>query len=111
MNRDHLIEQIERIAAIHISGNRQPCMSGDPRDRLSPLQRRNLSDLANNILDVVEPMLRSDEREKCARIARGQLPMDVHPDSPYYGFGRRQANDFERGIEKGRELAAKDIRR
>ena len=49
------------------------------------------------------------ERERCAKVAHTPNPyMDVHPDSPFYGFGAPR-NDFERGIERGRELAAAAI--
>lgn len=43
-NRAELIEFMERTLAVYFSWNRQPCMSGDMRDRLSPLRRRELSD-------------------------------------------------------------------
>ena len=41
-----LIEAIEVALASFFSGNNMPDMSGDPRRRLSPLQRRNLTDAA-----------------------------------------------------------------
>lgn len=47
-----LREDLERALAIHFSQNRQPCMSGDPRDRLSPLQRRNMNDAVDAILSL-----------------------------------------------------------
>jgi len=50
---ESMIERVERALAIHFSGNRQPCMSGDPRDRLSPLQRRNLSDAARAAIEAM----------------------------------------------------------
>lgn len=43
-------EYLERLLALYFSGNRQPCMSGDPRDRLSPLRRRDLEDAVREIL-------------------------------------------------------------
>lgn len=44
------VEEIGRELAFFFSGNNQPCMSGDPRDRLSPLRRRDLDDAANAAL-------------------------------------------------------------
>ena len=40
------VAPMEWALAIHFSQNRQPCMSGDPRDRLSSQQRRQLRDAA-----------------------------------------------------------------
>lgn len=47
--------------------------------------------------------------EKDAGIARGPLPLDVSPESPNYGLGMPR-NDFDRGVERGREQAAAAIR-
>jgi hypothetical protein len=41
-----VLGRLECSLASFIGGNRQPHMSGDPRERLSPLQRRNTSDAA-----------------------------------------------------------------
>lgn len=38
---DRLAETIGRYLASEVSGNNQPCMSGDPRDRLHPHRRRH----------------------------------------------------------------------
>lgn len=43
-------ELIERALAIHFSQNRQPHMSGDPRERLSALQRRNMEDARDAVI-------------------------------------------------------------
>lgn len=47
--------------------------------------------------------------ERAARVARGQLPYDVSPESPFYGLGAPR-NDFDRGVDRGRETAAQAIR-
>ena len=43
-------ELIERALAIRFSQNRQPHMSGDPRERLSALQRRNMEDARDAVI-------------------------------------------------------------
>lgn len=43
-------EELENILAIFFAHNRQPHMSGDPRARLSPLQRRDMEDAITEIL-------------------------------------------------------------
>jgi hypothetical protein len=45
-------EELERLLALYFSGNRMPCMSGDPRDRLSPMRKRDLSDAVTSILEA-----------------------------------------------------------
>jgi hypothetical protein len=45
-------EVLERLLALSFSANRMPCMSGDPRDRLSPLRKRDLSDAVTSILEA-----------------------------------------------------------
>lgn len=45
-----MIEAIERALAIHFSQNRQPHMSGDPRERLSAMQRRNMEDARDAVI-------------------------------------------------------------
>lgn len=44
------VEAVEWALAIHFSSNRQPAMSGDPRDRLSALQRRNMELARDSVL-------------------------------------------------------------
>lgn len=51
----------------------------------------------------------AEERERCARVAFGQKPLDVHEESPLYGMGHPRT-DFDRGIARGREQAAAAIR-
>lgn len=66
------IEEIARALAIFFANNRQPCMSGDPRDRLSPLRRRDLDDAASAVLALFAPFLAEKERaerERCAKVA------------------------------------------
>lgn len=43
-------ELIERELAIHFTQNRQPHMSGDPRERLSAMQRRNMEDARDAVI-------------------------------------------------------------
>ena len=59
-------EQLERSLAVFFSGSNQPDMSGDPRNRLSPLQRRRLSDAIN----AVWPIARAAALREAAGIAR-----------------------------------------
>lgn len=42
-------EAIEWVLAPYFSGNRMPHMSGDPRNRLSPLQRRDVENASREI--------------------------------------------------------------
>jgi hypothetical protein len=37
-----------------VSGNSQPCMSGDPRDRLYPHTRRQFDDAIRAVADAIE---------------------------------------------------------
>jgi hypothetical protein len=50
---NEMVERVEWALAIFFSQNRMPCMSGDPRDRLSSLQRRNLSDAARAAIEAM----------------------------------------------------------
>lgn len=50
---DAMVERLEWAMAVYFSQNRQPCMSGDPRDRLGPHQRRALSDAIRAALAVI----------------------------------------------------------
>lgn len=47
-------DKLEQLLAVLVSQNRQPCMSGDMRDRLSSMQRRQVSDAA---LDIMEELI------------------------------------------------------
>jgi hypothetical protein len=60
-------EKLEYALAMHFSSNRMPHMSGDPRNRLSSLQRRNMEDAVTSILEVIGPILTPAEVE--ARVA------------------------------------------
>ena len=50
-------EAVEWALAVHFSQNRQPCMSGDPRDRLSSLQRRKMEDARDAVLGALAPLI------------------------------------------------------
>lgn len=53
-----MTEHLEQLLAMLVTQNRQPCMSGDPRDRLSPLQRQQAAMAATAIIrEVVTPQL------------------------------------------------------
>ena len=54
-------ENLEYALAMHFSSNRMPHMSGDPRNRLSSLQRRNMEDAVTSILEVIGPCLTPEE--------------------------------------------------
>ncbi len=92
-------EKLEYALAMHFSSNRMPHMSGDPRSRLSSLQRRNMEDAVTSILEVIGPVLTPaevDERitsarkdaliKAAARVSNyavtahqhGSLPIDPH---------------------------------
>jgi hypothetical protein len=45
-----LRHELGYLLAAYFSGNRQPCMSGDPRDRLNQFQRRDMEDAITSIL-------------------------------------------------------------
>ncbi len=64
------VEEIGQALAIFFANNRQPCMSGDPRDRLSPLRRRDLDDATSAILALFAPILAETERATVKRIAQ-----------------------------------------
>jgi hypothetical protein len=54
-------EAVEWALAVHFTQNRQPCMSGDPRDRLSSLQRRNMEDARDAVLEALAPLVAARE--------------------------------------------------
>lgn len=51
--REELAETIGRSIACMVSGNNQPHMSGDPRNRLSPLKRRHFDEACDNAAEAV----------------------------------------------------------
>jgi hypothetical protein len=63
-------EELEYALAMHFSNNRMPHMSGDPRNRLSSLQRRNMEDAVTSILEVIGPCLTPAEVEARVKEAR-----------------------------------------
>jgi hypothetical protein len=54
MRREKLAERLEKRLAIYFSHNSQPVMSGDPRDRCSPIQRRHLSEAVQAVLEEIQ---------------------------------------------------------
>ena len=51
MTRDELERKIGHHVAFAMTGNRMPDMSGDARNRLSPMQRRNCDHAVEAIID------------------------------------------------------------
>jgi hypothetical protein len=51
-----VVEAVEWALAVHFSQNRQPCMSGNPRDRLSSLQRRNMENARDSVLRTLHAL-------------------------------------------------------
>jgi hypothetical protein len=56
MTPEDIAERLERRLAFYFSHNNQPCMSGDPRDRCSPLQRRNLSEAVASVIEEIQDL-------------------------------------------------------
>jgi hypothetical protein len=74
-NTEELREKLGYALAMHFSGNRMPHMSGDPRNRLSPSQRRNMEDAITSILEVIGPveaetLITKTKREALRQLAR-----------------------------------------
>ncbi len=66
-------ERLGRILAPLLSLNNQPPMSGDPRDRLSPLQRRQLDEVVAMVWSEISPALdelRTLQTERAEGFAR-----------------------------------------
>jgi hypothetical protein len=63
-------EKLEYALAMHFANNRMPHMSGDPRNRLSSLQRRNMEDAVTSILEVIGPCLTPAEVDARVKEAR-----------------------------------------
>jgi hypothetical protein len=53
---EELRERVERTLAIFFTGNRMPHMSGDPRERVPPAKRRDLSDATDSIMELVSAL-------------------------------------------------------
>lgn len=80
-----VVRGIAQIVSYHlvsvVSGDSQPHMSGDQRNRIPPVRRRHFDDgcaeaakaiLASGLVTVTHPdeaAIRADERELCARVA------------------------------------------
>lgn len=58
-SKEELAETIGRSIACMVSGNNMPHMSGDPRNRLSPLKRRHFDEACDNAAEAVLARLRS----------------------------------------------------
>jgi hypothetical protein len=61
MTRDDLIEAVARASAMYFAHNRQPVMSGDPLDRLSPMLRRECFDSASAALDALLALAKGEK--------------------------------------------------
>jgi hypothetical protein len=62
MDRDEIARTIGYHLAAQVSGNNQPHMSGDPRNRLPAHRRRQFDDACLNAADAVLKQLRGDEQ-------------------------------------------------
>ena len=96
-----LIEAIEVALASFFSGNNMPDMSGDPRRRLSPLQRRNLTDAAR----ACAPLAYRAGMERAAGIAskHGDWAAERRDDKSCH------RDEFSTYRFTGRHLAAHEI--
>jgi hypothetical protein len=79
-------EKLEYALAMHFSNNRMPHMSGDPRNRLSSLQRRNMEDAVTSILEVIGPVLTPAEvdarvKEEAARLIKQTADVLSNPSA------------------------------
>lgn len=54
MNREQLIEYLERVLAGYFSANKMPDMSGDMRKRLTPYRLRELQEAVREVLTAIE---------------------------------------------------------
>ena len=98
-------ETVEWALAVHFSGNRMPHMSGDPRNRLSPGQRRQMEDARDAVLDALAPILAARvaaarrEGIEAAADEAGKLAHGLTPDLNNYEAGYANgALDCERVI-------------
>lgn len=112
---DDAREALEWALAIHFLQNRQPCMSGDPRDRLSSLQRRNMEDARDAVLEALAPILKA--REAAAAMAmRERAAAEAEDRRRLYAARQRSAANLKdttkldhwhaRQAEAGEMLAA-----
>lgn len=78
-------DTVEWALAVHFAQNRQPCMSGDPRDRLSSLQRRNMEDARDAVLEALAPLVSTREAAAWAAGAAAMKRdcMDAVPPGHY----------------------------
>ncbi len=53
MTKDELVTMIGYRFACVVSGNNQPHMSGDPRNRLPPIRRRMFDDACDDLADEI----------------------------------------------------------
>jgi hypothetical protein len=67
---DEAREALEYAMASHFSRNRQPHMSGDPRMRLSAMERRNFDDAMRTALETLAPFVSAYARDVRATALR-----------------------------------------
>lgn len=98
------------VATVHRDGEDHPVRQGNANAALIVAMRNNLErllDLASTAATARDAG-RREGIEAAAKVARGQLPLDVHEESPNYGLGMPRT-DLERGIVEGRKRAATAI--
>jgi hypothetical protein len=71
-------EALEYALASHFSRNRQPHMSGDPRARLSTMERRNFDDAIHAALAALAPHLAAREAAAFKRGAEASREQVAH---------------------------------
>jgi hypothetical protein len=95
-------DKLERLLAILVCQNRQPCISGDMRDRLSSMQRRQVSDAALGIMEeVVAPLCAI-----AARVREAEEARDVFIELNRIGSENAETERAEAKAERDAALAA-----
>lgn len=89
ITEEEMRDQVERTLAIFFTGNRMPHMSGDPRERVPPAKRRDLSDAADNVLALLQPALERARREGAFLEWVADRLTHVHGDNPNADFVHR----------------------
>jgi hypothetical protein len=100
MTRDELERKIGHHVAFAMTGNRMPDMSGDARNRLSPMQRRNCDHAVEAIIDhpriaralaVIDRI--GDEAAEAIREGRAAV-VPVEATDAMYGAGGPEMGDY-----------------
>lgn len=91
------VQQADIECFMAIFGMTADCVDadGDDREALQAIARHRIA-------------AETAALERAVRVARGQLPFDVSPESPFYGLWA-PSNDFDRGVDRGRETSSQAI--